>query len=165
VAANWLGGLIQRRCIVRPHLSFLAIGLASLAGALATPGESKAQILYARPYSGSYFRNTNYGPGIYRQPNVQTNVRYIQMRSAYPPTDPVFALNPYSTEARRMNFQAVPTGTGGFFYSQPSAPAPVNYSTGNYYSAPAATTTVNTTGYYTTASDMSSGGAYYGPGY
>jgi hypothetical protein len=136
---------------------------AAIAVPLAVAARSDAQIYYARPYSGSYFRNTNYGPGIYQLPNTATNLRYSQLRSAYPAINPVVALNPYARESLMIMHQQVPTASGGYYHSQPvTGVAP---QTSYFYPAPTSAP-ANNTGYFTTASDVNSGfGGYYSSGY
>jgi hypothetical protein len=149
------------------------VTVASLAGILSVPGQSHAQVLYARPYSGSYFRNTNYGTGIYLEPNVQYNLGFVYMRSAYPgvnqPLSPINFYRPVPEYFRPIVLAPVYTaGLRPEFSYYSSAPGAVSYGNGFFYQ-PAPPTTASGGGYYTTASDINSQpavtGAYFSQGY
>ena len=149
------------------------VTVASLAGILSVPGQSDGQVLYARPYSGSYFRNTNYGTGIYLEPNVQYNLAFVNMRSAYPgvnqPLSPINFYRPVPEYFRPIVLAPVyyvgPRPEFSYFGAQPTT---VNYSAGYFYQ-PGAPTTAAGGGYYTTASDINAQpavtGAYFSQGY
>jgi hypothetical protein len=158
---------------VRYQIRGAIVAVASLAGLLAVPGQSDAQVLYARPYSGSYFRNTNYGTGIYLEPNVQYNLAFVNMRSAYPgvnqPLTPINFYRPVPEYFRPIVvapvYSMAPRPEFTYYNAQPGT---VNYSAG-YYNRPPAPTNANGGGYYTTASDLNYQpavtGAYFSQGY
>jgi hypothetical protein len=160
---------------VQYQLRAAFVTVASLAALLSVPGQSNAQVLYARPYSGSYFRNTNYGTGIYLEPNVQYNLAFVNLRSAYPgvnqPLSPINFYRPVPEYFRPIVlapvYSVAPRPEFSYFGTQPST---VNYGAGYFYQPQAPTTSAyGGGGYYTTASDMNYqpavSGAYFSQGY
>jgi hypothetical protein len=149
------------------------VAVASLAALLSVPVQSHAQVLYARPYSGSYFRNTNYGTGIYLEPNVRSNLAFVNLRSAYPgvnqPLSPINFYRPVPEYFRPIVvapvYSMAPRPEFTYYNAQPGT---VNYSAGNYLPPPTPTN-ASGGGYYTTASDLNyqpaGTGAYFSQGY
>jgi hypothetical protein len=158
---------------VRYQIRATIVAVASLAALLSVPAQSDAQILYARPYSGSYFRNTNYGTGVFLEPNVRYNLTFVNMRSAYPgvnqPLSPINFFRPVPEYFRPIVvapvYSMAPRPEFTYYNAQP---ATVNYSAG-YYRQPPTPTNASGGGYFATATDVNyqpaNTGAYFSQGY
>jgi hypothetical protein len=133
---------------MRRTLPHVATGLLALTVLAGLPARCPSQILYARPYSGSYFRNTNYGTAIYLEPNVRPN-----LANAYPNTfngGYFYTMPPLTYNAAATigtTYAVVPPPAVNYY----AARTPV-YAVSPYYNTPVVTPTVG--GRYFTATDV-----------